>query len=171
LKEYTDVTTYRNKPKSAGYLPTNPPCFIKYIALLIFISGNKNMGYSQRVYASILSEKGRRNQTHDDSNLPSVVAKITTPHTILRALNYNEKKVQRGQAECLHAGNFLQDVKDMNFYDKLSSFKNLIELNSRAKTTTLHISLNFDRSEKYEKEKLMNIASIYTDKIGFGGQP
>ena len=100
-----------------------------------------------------------------------MVAKITTPNSIGRALNYNEKKVRKGQASCLHAANFLHDLKDLNFYDKLNRFKSLVELNTRAKTNTLHISLNFDPSEKMTGEKLIEIANSYMSKIGFGLQP
>jgi hypothetical protein len=100
-----------------------------------------------------------------------MVAKITTPGSILRALNYNEKKVQNGKAECIYAGNFLMDASEMNFYQKLDRFKSLIELNQRAKTNTLHISLNFDPKESYAHDKLKQIAAVYMDKIGFGDQP
>jgi hypothetical protein len=88
-----------------------------------------------------------------------------------RALNYNEKKVQRRIAECIHAGNFLKELPDMNFYNKMERFQKQIELNQRAKTNTLHISLNFDPSEKFSKEKLIAIANDYMKKIGFGDQP
>lgn len=100
-----------------------------------------------------------------------MVAKITTPASVLRALNYNEKKVAKGQAECLYAGGFLLSVKDLNFHHKLERFNKLTALNTRAKTNTLHISLNFDPSEKLSKEKLTEIASVYMSKIGFEGQP
>lgn len=100
-----------------------------------------------------------------------MVAKITTPTTIGRALNYNEKKVQKGVATCLYAGNFLKDTNDLNFHEKLARFKALIELNTRAKTNTLHISLNFDPTEHFCHEKLVQIASTYLVKIGFGEQP
>jgi hypothetical protein len=100
-----------------------------------------------------------------------MVAKITTPLSISRALNYNEKKVQKGQAECIHAGNFLQDAKELNFYNKLNRFKDRNQLNTRAKTNTLHISLNFDPSERFSKERLIDMAGIYMEKIGFGHQP
>jgi hypothetical protein len=38
-----------------------------------------------------------------------MVAKITNPKSIEAALNYNEKKVQQGNALCLYAANFLND--------------------------------------------------------------
>ena len=48
-----------------------------------------------------------------------MVAKITTPKSIEAALNYNEKKVQKGNAVCLYAANYLKEAKGMNFYQKL----------------------------------------------------
>lgn len=100
-----------------------------------------------------------------------MVAKITMPQSMLRALNYNEKKVSIGLAEFIYAGNFLKDAPDLNFYDKLHHFKKLLDLNERAKTNTLHVSLNFDPSEKLGKETLIGIASSYMEKIGFAKQP
>jgi Relaxase/Mobilisation nuclease domain len=100
-----------------------------------------------------------------------MVAKITTPKSIEAALNYNEKKVQKGIAVCLHAANYLKDAKEMNFYQKLAGFERLNSLNERATTKTLHVSLNFDPSEKLPENKLLQIASDYMEKIGFGQQP
>ena len=100
-----------------------------------------------------------------------MVAKITTPKSIEAALNYNEKKVQKGNAVCLHAANYLNEAKDMNFYQKLNGFEMLNNLNSRATTKTIHISLNFDPSEKLSNDKLIEVATMYMEKIGFGQQP
>ena len=100
-----------------------------------------------------------------------MVAKITTPQSINRALNYNEKKVQKGLAECIYAGNFLLEVNALNFHQKLNRFKVQNELNTRAKTDTLHISLNFCPGENISKEKLIDISSLYIEKIGFKDQP
>lgn len=100
-----------------------------------------------------------------------MVAKITTPKSIEAALNYNEKKVQKGNAVCLHAANYLKDAKEMIFYQKLAGFESLNSLNERATTKTLHVSLNFDPSEKLSENKLLQIASDYMQKIGFGEQP
>ena len=99
-----------------------------------------------------------------------MVAKITTPHSISRALNYNEQKVQKGIAAFLFAGNYLHNAEELNFYLKLQRFERLIEQNS-AKTNSLHISLNFHPSEIISKEKLTQIAEDYMNKIGFGEQP
>ncbi len=100
-----------------------------------------------------------------------MVAKITIPKSIEAALNYNEKKVQKGTAQCLYAGNYLNDAGKMNFYQKLDGFETNNRLNKMATTKTLHVSLNFDPSERLSESKLVEIAGVYMEKIGFGEQP
>ena len=100
-----------------------------------------------------------------------MVAKITTSKNVKAALNYNEQKVQKGNAEFLYAGNCLHEAAEMNFYNKLDVLENLNALNKRASTNTLHVSLNFSLSENFNSEKLICIATSYMDKIGFGEQP
>lgn len=87
------------------------------------------------------------------------------------ALNYNEAKVQQGKAVCLQASNYLQEAHEMNFYQKLEGFRRLNELNGRAITKTIHISLNFDPSERLADNKFTELANAYMHKIGFGEQP
>jgi type IV secretory pathway VirD2 relaxase len=100
-----------------------------------------------------------------------MVVRITTPSSISRALNYNEQKVKSGKAECLCAGNFLKQANELNFYQKLERFEYQNALNQRAKTNTLHISLNFDAADKLSRKKVIEIACSYMEKIGFGEQP
>ena len=100
-----------------------------------------------------------------------MVAKITVPNSIKRALNYNEQKMKEGVAKCIYAHNFLKEAEQLNFHEKLNRFEGLIALNKRASTNTVHISLNFGLNEKIEKEKLAEIASVYMEKIGFADQP
>lgn len=100
-----------------------------------------------------------------------MVAKVISGKDIQGALNYNEQKVQQGKAECIQAHLFKADITTLNFYDKLSRFNGLNERNKRTKTNTLHISLNFDPSEKLSVDNLNRIASTYMQKIGFGDQP
>ena len=100
-----------------------------------------------------------------------MVAKITVPLTIHRALNYNEQKVAKGTAKCLYAHRFLKEAESLHFSEKITRFQNLIALNKRASTNTLHISLNFALEEKLDRGRLVQIASAYMEKIGFGEQP
>ena len=100
-----------------------------------------------------------------------MVARINTGKSISKALNYNEQKLQQGKAEILGESGFLKDVDKLNFYDKLNHFKRFTSLNERVVTNTLHVSLNFDPSEKIANEKMVEIAAGYMGKIGFGSQP
>jgi hypothetical protein len=53
----------------------------------------------------------------------------------------------------------------------LTRFEHLTSMNSRVKTNTLHIILNFDRDDKPDVNTLQQIAAAYMEKIGFGDQP
>ena len=83
------------------------------------------------------------------------------PKSIEAALNYNEKKVQKGYAVCLQAAHYLKEANELNFYQKLAGFVRLNSLNERAMTKTLHVSLNFDPSEILSDNRLLQIASDY----------
>lgn len=93
------------------------------------------------------------------------------PITINRALNYNEQKVQKEKATCIGEGNMILPANCMNFYQKLDVFESRNQLNERADTKTIHISLNFDPSENHSTDKLNHIAADYMNRIGFGEQP
>jgi hypothetical protein len=100
-----------------------------------------------------------------------MVARITTPGSVQKTLNYNEKKVQQGTAVCIGESGFILPLHKMNFYDKLERFENRNKLNERATTKTLHVSLNFSNSEQYDDAFLLQIATEYMTRIGFGEQP
>jgi hypothetical protein len=100
-----------------------------------------------------------------------MVCKIRSGKNIKGALNYNETKVKEGVAECISAANFVGEPQHLRLFDKLARFEQLIEKNARTKTNCVHISLNFDVSEKLSQNKLNVIAADYMDKIGFGNQP
>jgi hypothetical protein len=59
----------------------------------------------------------------------------------------------------------------MNFYQKLEGLQRRNVLKDRATTKTLHVSLNFDPSEKLSNAILFQIATGYMNRIGFTGQP
>jgi hypothetical protein len=100
-----------------------------------------------------------------------MVAIIKTGHSIHNIFNYNENKVKMGVAECIGEGNYPVDVDKMSTTMKLNRFLKQVSLNDNVKRNSVHISLNFDPSENYSKEKLMDIANAYMKKIGFGEQP
>lgn len=100
-----------------------------------------------------------------------MVARISFPKRLLAALNYNENKCSKGNAECIAAVNYLRDAHEMNFHNKLFILERRNELNERATTKTIHVSLNFDPSENLSREKLCGIADRYMKGIGFAEQP
>ena len=101
-----------------------------------------------------------------------MVAVIKTGNSIHRIFNYNENKVMAKVAECIGAGNYPVDSDKMSLSMKLNRFLKQIELNENVKRNSVHISLNFHPSESHlSKEKLLEIAETYMEKIGFGKQP
>lgn len=100
-----------------------------------------------------------------------MVTIIKTCHSIRSIFYYNENKVKAGVAECISAGNYSSDVDKMTYIMKLNRFIKRAELNENAKRNSVHISMNFDPSEKHSKEKLIAITDTYIEKIGFGEQP
>lgn len=101
-----------------------------------------------------------------------MVAVIKTGHSIRRIFSYNENKVEAGIAQCIGAGNYPADPERMSPSAKLNCFLRQLELNENVKRNSVHISLNFHSSETdLGAEKLMEIASDYMGKIGFGEQP
>lgn len=100
-----------------------------------------------------------------------MVAKIISGKSIRGALNYNENKVKEGRASCILAHKYGSVANDLSFSNKLIRFQKLTERNPKVKTNALHISLNFDTTEKLEVKKLTAIAQTYMERIGFGEQP
>lgn len=100
-----------------------------------------------------------------------MVAKVVTGRSIRGILHYNENKVTAGDAKLILASGFAGEIERMNFGQKLARFENLNLLKPSVKTNALHITLNFDASEKLDNLKVQQIAMAYMERIGFGEQP
>ena len=100
-----------------------------------------------------------------------MVAVIKTGHSIHRILNYNENKVKEGVAECISAANYPIEAEKLSFNQKLNRLLNQVALNENVTRNSVHVSLNFDPSEKISNVQLKKIADTYMQKIGFGEQP
>lgn len=100
-----------------------------------------------------------------------MVAKITHPLSIHRAIYYNEHKVASKFAHILYAEGFIKDANKLNLFDKKERFDSLISLNKGVRRNTLHVSLSFAPGENLSQQKLIEIAKEYMQGIGFGGQP
>lgn len=100
-----------------------------------------------------------------------MVAKIESGKSIRGILHYNEDKVELGEAALILASGFAGEIEKKSLVQKVNRFKHLTELNAKVKTNALHISLNFDASDKLDNRKLQQIAAEYMERIGFGDQP
>lgn len=100
-----------------------------------------------------------------------MVARVKSGKTIRGVLGYNENKVNEGTASCIDAVGFGCEQEELSFANKLARFTELISRNKIAKTTAIHISLNFHPDEKLNEQTLREVAAAYMEKIGFGDQP
>lgn len=100
-----------------------------------------------------------------------MVARFDTGPSLRKILNYNEQKVAKGVAEFLTARNYPLDDQFLNFHHKLNRLENQAALNENVTRNTIHISLNFDPSERLEKDKLTAIADTYMDRLGLSDLP
>jgi hypothetical protein len=100
-----------------------------------------------------------------------MVAKIKSGKSLIGALNYNENKVKQGKAVLIAAVKYLKEQEALSFNDKLFRLADLAAMNQRAKTNTVHISLNFPNGEYLADEKLNEIVKDYLTGVGFGTQP
>jgi len=101
-----------------------------------------------------------------------MVAVVKSGYSIHRMVNYNELKVTKGAAVCIGAGNYPLDPQQMSMTMRLEYLKKQVDLNQRAKRTSMHISLNFSPKDNgLSEQKLLEIADNYMQGIGFGMQP
>lgn len=100
-----------------------------------------------------------------------MVAVIGEGESISNSFYYNEHKVNQGVATLIHAHNYPRETADLTEEMRLNMLVKLAALNKTTRVNSLHISLNFDPSEKFPKDKLIAIARDYMEGIGFGNQP
>ncbi|HSZ34669.1 MAG TPA: relaxase/mobilization nuclease domain-containing protein [Puia sp.] len=92
---------------------------------------------------------------------------------VRRALAYHERKVKKGVAELIYAGNFLELPHELTHERQIARYENLAELNQKAETKTMLITLSFHPADRYKltKDILIEITRGYFDKMGFADQP
>src|ERR1035437_7282687 len=100
-----------------------------------------------------------------------MVAIIKLSRSLRNALHYNEHKLTHEKAELIHSANYGKDTELLGFTDKINRLERLTKLNEKTQVNSVHISLNFDQSEKLSKGELREIADSYMQRIGFGDQP
>jgi len=101
-----------------------------------------------------------------------MVAKYHETRNIVKSLMYNEKKVEIGLAECIHAGNLVINAKNLDIHMKKSLLKLWSSLNANIQVNCVHISLSFHPQDREILNlALADISAKFMDEIGFGNQP
>ncbi len=100
-----------------------------------------------------------------------MVAVIKFGKSLRSACHYNENKITTGVAEFIHSANYGKDTEQLSPRDRIARLEYQAVLNERAKLKSLHITLNFDPSEKIGKAILQRIVDAYMKRIGYGRQP
>ncbi|WEK17954.1 MAG: relaxase/mobilization nuclease domain-containing protein [Candidatus Pedobacter colombiensis] len=100
-----------------------------------------------------------------------MVAILSPSKSIRNSFCYNENKVKEGVATLIHAENYPKNLADMTENMRLEMLQKLAAQNPNAKVNSMHVTLNFDPLEQFSTEKMVEIACVYMDKVGFGNQP
>jgi len=104
-----------------------------------------------------------------------MVAKISTGKDIAGLINYNENKVEKGQARLIGGANLTygKSYQNLSYEQKLEAFGERMERkkNSRFENTTFHVSLSFDPVEKLSDQILKEITAKYMKGMGYAHQP
>ena len=101
-----------------------------------------------------------------------MIAKISATENLGRALGYNFKKVEKGEANILLAAELYQSKEGRyTMEDVLADMEALIPKNCRTKKTVFHCSLNPHPDDKISDEQLVQVAREYMEALGYGKQP
>lgn len=97
--------------------------------------------------------------------------KVRGNASIRSTLQYNDKKVSAGQAEIIHAANFIKDAGEMSKSDILDRFDQRISLNGRTIKPVAHIVAGFKYVDALSNNEMKLLADRYMEGIGFSEQP
>lgn len=98
-------------------------------------------------------------------------ATLEQAQSIGRVLQYHELKVRKGQAELIGGENFIKEVQELGYDQKLFHFDRLIMLNDQGYKPVLHIFLRFNRADTIDSPGMQRVAQAYMEGMGFGKQP
>ena len=96
-----------------------------------------------------------------------MIANITSGSSFYGVINYNQKKVDKGEARILHSKGFI-NTHPHTVATTFNSYNN-----SRTKKPVFHASLSFSEKDKAQltDQKLKEITTEYLEKMGYGKQP
>ncbi|MBK7883458.1 MAG: relaxase/mobilization nuclease domain-containing protein [Chitinophagaceae bacterium] len=103
-----------------------------------------------------------------------MVAKITQAKAVGGMLQYNNKKLEKGEASILGYNKIItggKDIEKLGITQTQKSFDSFGNLNKELKRKYIHVSLNPHPDEKLSDEKLTDIAKDYMKQLGYASQP
>ena len=103
-----------------------------------------------------------------------MIAKINTGTTIFGAIEYNQKKINEGNAKVILQNNMMENYTgkpDLDLHFALRSFQPYLDANQRTEKPVVYISLNPDPKDQLTNEQYAQLAQDYMEKMGFGNQP
>jgi hypothetical protein len=100
-----------------------------------------------------------------------MVIHIGLPDSFRQAIRYNEKKIEKKQALCIHAGNYILDADKLSVQDKVHRFHILDRLRPDYPSRVIHAVIGFHPADKLDKSKEIGVATDYIRQIGFASQP
>lgn len=101
-----------------------------------------------------------------------MVAKISSGSSVYGALNYNQIKVDKEEAEVLYSQKmFVSSDGNISLQDCMDSFYPHLAMNQRTKNVVFHASINPDPKDKVSDEKLSALCQEYMEQMGYGDQP
>ncbi len=90
-----------------------------------------------------------------------MVAVINFSGSLRNVVNYNENKLKQNVAQFIHSANYGKDTERLGFTERFKCLEKQAAMNERSKKSIVHISLNFDPSEKLDQATLKNITDTY----------
>jgi Relaxase/Mobilisation nuclease domain len=90
---------------------------------------------------------------------------------IVRSLGYHELKVEQKIAKCIYANNFIKDLEELSFADKLYHFQRLTVQNELCEQNILHIFMGYGSGEKLTNDQLALHARDYMKGMKRDHQP
>lgn len=103
-----------------------------------------------------------------------MITRISSGNSPAGAVFYNEKKVEKGEAERLAIRNF-EGIRlpDQQLTGSMVAHKleDRVALNERIKLPTFHVSLALAKDERVPAHDLVSIADQYMQGMGYGRQP
>ena len=101
-----------------------------------------------------------------------MIAKITHGSSLNAPLNYNQRKVEDGNAHVLVANKMIESLDGSYSLSKcMQSFNPYLIANQKTEKPALHISLNPDPKDMVTDQQFVAIAQEYLEKLGYGNQP